>query len=214
MKLDSGLRLGVAALLLAAAGQIQAAETTVDLGTLSGSVTNTGTLTSEADAVLENFSLSSSTPLTVFTTSYGGGSNVDGSTSSAGGFQPNLMLFSSTGSVVAQTTGSDPMGVIDPKTGLLADSYFSDPSVAAGNYILSITNWGTTGDPVSGFTDTYGSGGFNDVGGNARANNFAVNLSTSATPPSATPEPASFWLTLPVLGIAALVIRKRQSKTA
>ena len=214
MKLDSGLRLGVAALVLAAAGQMKAAETTVNLGSLSGPVTNTGTLNSEADAVLENFSLSSSTPLTVFTTSYGGGANVDGSTSSAGGFQPNVMLFSSTGSVVAQTSGSDPMGTVDSKTGLLADSYFSDPSVAAGNYILSITNWGTTGDPVNGFTDTFGSGGFNDVAGNARASNFAVNLSTSATPPSAAPEPASFWLTLPVLAIAALVIRKRQSKTA
>lgn len=208
-----GLSLGVATLILTAAGPSWAAETTVALGNLSGPVTTGGTLGSEGDAVLNTFSLSSDTALTVFTTSYGGGTNLDGSTTTAGGFEPNVMLFNSaTGFVVAQTTGSDPLGKADASTGLLADSYFSDPDVSAGNYILSISNWGTTGDPAGGFTDVYGSRGFADVGGNARGNNFTLNISSAATPPAATPEPGSFWLTLPALAVAGLMIRKRCPK--
>jgi len=48
-----------------------------ELGTLT-SDTNTGTFTNQAEVFEATFSLSSASQLTIFTTSYGGGSNLSG----------------------------------------------------------------------------------------------------------------------------------------
>ncbi len=177
--------------LFMAGGNSSAAVMTNSLGSLPASSTLSGTLASESDVELESFNLSSPTALTVFTTSYGGGKNLNGTTTAAGGFQPNVSLFDMSGSTIAQTSGSNPMGT--PVNGIIGDSYFMTSDLTAGSYLLAVTNWATTGDPVSGFTDSLGLGSFTDVNGNVRNGNFTVNISAATT---ATPEPASFWMSL------------------
>src|ERR1700685_3982804 len=84
--------------------------TTTHLNAASISESFTGALTSESGAagsvVLESFSLTSVSDVTIYTTSYGGGMNLDGSTSGPGGFQPNITLYNNTGFVVANQSPS------------------------------------------------------------------------------------------------------------
>src|ERR1700728_2308181 len=79
--------------------------TGANLNASSISETYTGTLTSESGStgsvVLESFSLTSASEVTIYTTSYGGGTNLSGTSTSAGGFQPSITLYNGTGFVVA-----------------------------------------------------------------------------------------------------------------
>lgn len=174
----------------------------------------TGTLTDPATVVQENFSLSSPGDVSVFTTSYGGGTNLDGTTASAGGFQPNITLYTSSGNYVDSQAVSDPMAKADSTTGLALDAYLSESSLAAGSYIVTLTNFWTQQPPTAtnlsdGFVN-YGGSSFADVQGNTRSGFYALNISTpSSGPVSATPEPATFWLVLPGLAGAAFLMRKR-----
>lgn len=203
MKLISGRFLQIAAVIFAAgAGPAFATVTTGNIGVLPSTTVLTGTLGSEADVQLEDFTLATSTSLTIFTTSYAGGTNLDGTVTAAGGFQPNVALFTPSGFAVAQTSGSFPGNAGDPSTGIVGDSYFMTGDLAAGSYVLSIANWATTGDPVSGFTDS-GLGSFEDVGGNPRSGSYSIDIAQ-------TPEPASFWLTLPAaLGMLVMLHKRR-----
>ncbi|MGC2662127.1 MAG: DVUA0089 family protein [Bryobacteraceae bacterium] len=222
MTLKSNLTLAIAAcaaLLAPTYARASACGATVTLPS-----TCTGVLDSESGTpgsiAVEEFTLASTSDVTLFTTSYGGGTNLDGSTTSAGGFQPNLAIFDTTGLAVAFQTGmASPIGNTDPATGLNLDAYVTD--MAAGTYyaILSDINnqlsasfsgFGNTA-PSDFYTLFSGPGGtsFTDVQGNTRDGNYALNLeATSLT--SAAPEPATLWLVIPaVLGVALL--RRRRS---
>lgn len=175
----------------------------------------TGTLTDPATVVQENLSLSSPGDVSIFTTSYGGGMNLNGTTSSAGGFQPNITLYNSNGTFVANQTVTDPMAKTDPTTTLALDGYVSESNMAAGNYIVTLTNFWTQQSPNAtnlsdGFTN-YGGSSFTDAQGNVRTGYYALNISSASGPISATPEPATFWLVLPALAGAAFLMRKRSS---
>lgn len=175
--------------------------------------TCTGTLANQGTAQLLNFMLSSPSDLTI-TTSYGGGNNLDGSTTPAGGFQPNLVLYDSTGMFVANTTGYPPPNAnTDPTTNWDGDAYLTNPNTPAGSYTVAVTDWklgqSTTATNLSdGFTDNLGNGStFIDVGGNTRTGNYAVDI--MATPvTSAVPEPATAFLMLAAFALA-LLLRKR-----
>lgn len=216
MRFTSKLSLASAALLVGIWGQgAQAASiSTTNLGSLSGNVTKTGTLTDEAQVIEEAFTLSLASDLTVFTTSYGGGTNLDGTTTLAGGFQPMVTLYDSAGNYVMGEEVTSPIANTDAKTGLALDAYLKSTTLKAGGYIVTLTDIFNQ-QPVTatnlsdGFTGVGGST-FADVQGNARNGSFALNLS-AAPSSSAVPEPASFRLILPALASIALLMRKRRT---
>src|SRR5579875_2177971 len=191
------------------------------------SQTYSGTLDSESgtpgSVVLESFSLTSASEVTIWTTSYGGGMNLDGTTTGPGGFQPNITLYDNTGFVVAnQSPSFSPIANPDPTNGWKGDGYLQDPDAPAGTYYVSLTDWQNqmsitaTGLNLStsAYTQFSGPGGtsFQDVQGNTRNGNYALNiLCTPMSGTSSVPEPASFLLVLPALATAALLNRKRRS---
>ncbi len=213
MKLKSKLSLATAALLVAfvAQGAYAASIANTKLGTLSANATKTGTLTDEAQVIEESFMLTSTTSLTVFTTSYGGGTNLDGTMTAAGGFQPMLTLYDSAGNYVMGEEVTSPVANTDAKTGLALDAYLKDSNLMPGGYIITLTDIfnqqsATATNLSDGFT---GAGGpnFADVQGNARNGNYAVNLAITPSGTTA-PEPATFWLILPALAGAAVFLHK------
>ncbi|MGH9639080.1 MAG: DVUA0089 family protein [Bryobacteraceae bacterium] len=194
-------------------------------GAASLSQTYTGTLANQATPFLQNFTLSSASDVTIYTTSYGGGTNLDGTTTSAGGFQPSLVLFDSAGNYVANevTAGTSPIANPDASNGWALDAYLSDSNAPAGSYTVALTDWLTQQSPMAtnlsdGFTFDLGSGGssFVDAQGNSRTSAYALNI--SATPVSgggggmsAVPEPATFFLILPAFALALLLRKRIQS---
>jgi PEP-CTERM motif-containing protein len=202
---------------LAGAGSMQAATVTANLGTLTNSATNIGTFANQAEVFEATFSLSSASKLTIFTTSYGGGNNLSGAASTAGGFQPMITLFTGTGNYVTGQQVTSPIAQTDPVTKLALDQYLFDANVGPGNYIAVLTDWLNQQPPsATNLSDGFvslGSGGstFVDEQFNTRTANYALNL--SATPlggESAVPEPATFGLILPALAGAAFFLRNKK----
>lgn len=185
--------------------------------------TYAGTLTSESGAgsvVLESFTLTSVSDVTIYTTSYGGGTNLDGSTTGPGGFQPNITLYNSTGFVVAnQSPSFSPIANPDPSNGWKGDGYLQDTDATAGTYYVTLTDWQnqmsitSTGLDLStaAYTQFSGPGGtsFQDVQGNNRTGNYALDISSASS--SSVPEPATLWLVIPALAAAVMFTRKRRS---
>ena len=200
---------------VAATQQLKAVDiTNVNLGTISGAYTTTGTSPNQGQVLEATFSIASATNLTIFTDSYGGGTNANGTTATAGGFMPSLVLYSSTGKYLAGETFPSSIGKKDPVTGLDGDAYLSSINLAAGTYILALSDF-LVQQPVTatnlsdGFIN-YGSGTtFTDVQGNLRTGNYSLNLTTSSTP--SVPEPATFGLMIPALVGVAVLVRKRKT---
>lgn len=210
--------LGVFALGLATSAHVNAS---------SLSQTYAGTLDSESgtagSVVLESFSLTALSDVTIYTTSYGGGMNLDGTTAGPGGFQPSITLYNNTGFVVANQSASfSPIANTDPSTGLKLDGYLLDSDAPAGTYYVTLTDWQnqmsimSTGLNLSeaAYLQFSGPGGtsFLDVQGNARSGAYALNI--SGTPLTTTPEPATALLIIPGLAAAFLLARKRRTAEA
>jgi hypothetical protein len=192
--------------------------TTQPLGTLSGVVTTSGALPNQAQVLEETFTLTTPSAFTAFTTSYGGGMNLDGTTAAAGGFQPMLSLFNSAGNFVAGQSVTSPVANIDSATGIAADAYLTDSNLAAGNYILVLTDWLNQQPPTAtnlsdGFVDLGSAGStFVDEQFNTRTAAYTLNISANSVS-VATPEPGSIWLLAVPFG-ALLVFRKHRSSVA
>ena len=172
--------------------------------------TYTGSLSNSAAVIQENFSLSSPSDLLVTTTSYAGGTNVDGSVAGAGGFQPSVTLYTAAGIYVASQQAGSPVANTDAATGLAVDAYLSRVGLSAGSYILTLTDWETQQPPTAtnlsdGFA-RYGGNTLVDVGGNTRSAAYALNVSASSA--AAVPEPATAGLMLLALGGTVLLTRK------
>jgi hypothetical protein len=204
--------------LLAGALSIRAATVTVNLGTLTNSATNTGAFTNQAGVLEAAFTLNTASTLTIFTTSYGGGNNLSGPASTAGGFQPMITLYTSTGNYVTGEQVTSPIAQTDSATSLALDQYLLDANVGPGNYIAVLTDWLNQQPPTAtnlsdGFVSLGSSGStFVDAQFNSRTANYAVNLSADPIGGggSAVPEPATWGLVLPMLAAAALFLRNRK----
>ncbi len=172
--------------------------------------------------VVESLTLTAPSAVTIYTTSYGGGTNLDGSTTTSGGFQPNITLFDTTGFAVAFENGStSPIANPDPANGWRGDGYVSDASVAAGTYYVILTDvnnqvsaaftgfGSTTPDQFYRFFSGPGGTSFTDSQGFARNGEYSLNINASSS--AATPEPGTLWLVLPVLGVVALIARRRRA---
>lgn len=186
--------------------------TNVNLGTLTSPIASTGTLQNQGVVLEEAFSITSPSKLSIFTDSYGGGANVNGTTAMSGGFMTSLVLYNAAGNYVAGETF--PFGNKDSVTGLAGDASITSGMLASGSYILTVSDWqvqqpATASNLSDGFINYGGGSAFIDVQGNTRNGSYSVNLSSSSS--AATPEPATLWLMIPALGGLALVLRKRQA---
>lgn len=211
MNLKGKLSLPLAALLFGTVG-------TAALQAASINQTYTGTLDSESgtsgSVVLETLSLTSISNVTIYTTSYGGGTNLNGTVTTAGGFQPNITLYDNTGFTIANQSAS--FSPINNNW----DGYLTDANLAAGTYYVTLTDWqnqesitATNLNLTNPYMSFSGPGGtnFTDVQGNNRTGNYALDISTSAVGGgSAVPEPATLSLILPGLAGAFLLWRKRR----
>ena len=198
---------------LAATQQLKAVTvSTVNFGTISGPFTSSGTLGNQGQVLEASFSLASATNLTIYTTSYGGGMNANGTIAAAGGFMPSLVLYNSAGNYVASELPSSPIGKVDPATGLNGDAYLTMMNLAAGNYIVTLSDWQVQ-QPITAtnLSDGFVNGGsgvtFTDVQGNLRNGNYSLNITGPSS--AAVPEPATFWLMIPALGAVVTAVRKR-----
>ena len=204
-----------------AAQQMKAVDiTTANLGTLSGPFTRTGTLANQGTALEATFSIAAASQLTIFTTSYGGGMNANGTTAAAGGFMPSLVLYNAGGNFVAGPTFPSPNGNMDPTTKINGDSYIKTGNLMAGTYILTLADVLVQQSPSAtnlsdGFTNLGGGTTFADTSGNVRNATYALNITgaNGGGPGPAVPEPATFWLAAPVLGMAGLWMRRRKTNS-
>ena len=188
--------------------------TTVNLGTLSGPLTNSGTLADQSDVVEETFTLTAPSSLTAYTTSYGGGTNLNHSTTSAGGFEPELSLFTASGTFVASEALTSSIAKVDATTGLALDAFLQDANRAAGSYVLVLTDWLNQPSPASnnlsgGFVDL-GPGGSTFVDEQSNTRTGAYTLDISATSIGAAPEPSTLWLALPSISAGLWLLRRRR----
>lgn len=179
-----------------------------------------GTFNFDNDVEDFQFSITTTSIVTIESIGYAGGTIITNPTGSfgAGGFDPVLSLFDGSGAFI--TADDDGSAAIDPVTGSAFDSLIVE-TLAAGTYTVVVSQFanffnGVVGDDISlGFNfdgppDNFtgflcSNGSFCDVGGNNRSNFFAVNVSTQAVP-----EPS----TLALLGFglvgAGLAYRRRQ----
>jgi hypothetical protein len=160
----------------------------------------------------------------VETFGYAGGTNGQGTVIAAGGFDPDLSLFDSSGNLLDQNDDGTGFVAVDSTTGNAFDSYLTD-SLGVGSYTVALTespnfaNGPTLGDSFlfagqGDFTCSYflgSSGAFCDASFSQRNGNYALDITTpGVSPPSATPEPASLVLTVSGVSLLFLLLSYRQ----
>ncbi len=189
------------------------------------SITQTGTFTADNQVVEVDFNVASASTYSLYTTSYGGGSNLNGTTSLAGGFVPVLSLFHANGTIVAANGGSGMCNggaAADSATKLCDDAYLN-LALTSGSYILALTEFPNAainnlsdgflfaGSPHETGAVCGQSGGTflqSDVSPCVqRDGNYAVNVSNA----SAVPEPATWALMLPAAGVLFFAGRQHLS---
>ncbi len=212
----SGLSLTALLLGCFATGSLKAVTiSTTNLGSLAAPLTTTGALANQGVALEATFSLNSATQLTIFTSSYGGGANADGTNALAGGFMPSLVLYNGSGDYTAGEIFPSPIGSTDPTTGLVGDSYIRTSTLSPGTYIVALSDYLVQQSPSAtnlsdGFID-YGSGTtFSDVQGNVRTGNYTLNITGPANV-AAAPEPGTLALMGPAFGGLALWMYRRRN---
>lgn len=178
--------------------------------------TMAGKLLTDDQVVQFTWNLTQASNVVAYTDSY-----------ASGGFVPVLSLFDgSTGAFIASDGGDASCShgrMMDAGTGICNDAYLT-ASLAKGSYTVALTeffNYPNGPNLSNGFSQA-GMGNFTSgvCSGAAgpffetdlapcvqRTGNYSVNLSATA----ATPEPATVWLFLPVMALAAYSYRKTKN---
>jgi hypothetical protein len=183
--------------------------------------TYTGTLA--ADNSIASFTIDTASMMTFsfYTTSYGGGLNLDGTTSPSGGFIPNLTLFSVLDGSPVNNAGASGMCsgsmMADPTTHHCDDAAFS-AILNPGQYVLDLTEFPNVaiggindgflfaGDPTA-TGDSCGGGTFLETDTapcTQRTDDYAVNINSSPVP-----ELPTWYLVFPPAA-ALLLFSRRQ----
>ncbi len=187
--------------------------------------TDTGAFTADNQVFETSFNVSMASTYSLYTTSYGGGMNLNGTTSLAGGFVPVLSLFHADGTIVAADGASgmcSGSATADGATGMCDDAYLN-VALTSGSYILALTEFPNVAinnlsdgflfasDPHATGTACGVSGGTflqSDVAPCVQRNgSYAVNVSNA----SAVPEPPTWALMLPAAGILFVAGRQHLS---
>ena len=188
-------------------------------------LTETGTFTADNQVAEFTFNVASASTYSLYTTSYGGGANLNGTTSVAGGFVPVLSLFHSDGTIVAADGGSGMCNggaMKDGGTGMCDDAYLN-LALTSGSYILALSEFPNVAinNLSDGFlfaSDAHATGTACGQSGGTflqadvapcvqRNGNYAVNVTNA----SAVPEPATWALMLPAAGILFFAGRQQLS---
>lgn len=214
------LRLASAAVLFAGVSAAYASASSMS------SMSYTGTLTADDQVISEPFSLMSAAPVTVWTDSYGGGTNADGTTVPAGGFVPLLTIFSSDGALVAQN-GANGMcegaAVADPTTKLCNDA-FIQAMLGAGSYTIDVSEFPNAANGPK-MSDGFLFAGSPDITGSfcgtstmfnetdvapcvQRTGNYSLSYSVSSVP-----EPSSMFLFGVGLASVGLLARRKRAQS-
>jgi len=194
-----------------------------------------GTFVNDNDVQLFSFTSGGTSNVRLISYGYGGGTQSNGNVVAAGGFDPILVLFDSTGALIGQnddavsgTTGACGSGSVmpDPITGAQWDTCLDLPLLPAGNYDVAVMQYDDfargpnlsngfmrAGQPN--FTSSFGcsNGQFCDVTGNAAGNNrqsywaFDI-LNVEQAVQTTVPEPAT--LSLFGLGLAGFAFGRRR----
>ncbi len=184
----------------------------------------TGSFTQDDDVQLFSFTVDSISTVTLFTLSYAGGTNADGSIISAGGFDPNLSLFDSSGLLIYQNDDGTPPDVGIDMDVFLAFDTFLQIVLTPGTFTVAISQYGnfangpTLGDGFSRDGQGNFAGGFIDYFDNPRTNEWAFDIlnvegayAQHEYPETPVPEPST--LTLLGFGILAGGVFRKKFKS-
>lgn len=183
----------------------------------------TGNFSADDDVQLFEFTVGGASDIVLRSYSYAGGTMADGTVIAAGGFDPILALFDSTGALIdQQDDGTDVPA--DPVTGSLYDTNLTVSGLAAGKYIVAIMQYdnfpvGTLltdgferSDPT--FTAEYDCTNkmFCDVDGYNRSSFWAFDILNVEAASTSAPVPLPATLPLALAGFGALGLAARRRK--
>ncbi len=187
----------------------------------AATVSYTGSFLQDDNVQSFAFSLAAPGLVTLQTFSYSGGTNGAGAVITAGGFDPTVTLFTTSGTLLLFQDDATPecnVVAADPVTGECFDVYLTT-SLGAGSYLAVLTQFdnhaigpnlsnGFTQSGAGNFTAIFGCapGIFCDVDADARTGAFALDITT---PNAVVPVPAAAWLFAG--GLAALTRFRRRT---
>lgn len=182
-----------------------------------------GTFEADDDVQLFNFTVESTSTVTLKTLSYAGGTQADNTVISAGGFDPILSLFDGSRNFIeGNDDGTYPYVAVDPVTGQTFDTFFQE-TLFAGNYTVAISQYdnffsGGIGDNISlgflrsgqpNFTSLFCNGNFCDITGDIRTNQWAFDiLNVNQANQQEVPEPLTILGSLTALLFGGLFKKK------
>jgi hypothetical protein len=155
-------------------------------------------------AVVKTFVVSSASTMQAVTYSYGGGTSKTGPVVPAGGFEPYLSLFDASGDFLASTfsvttcpAGANTVG------GNCFDVLLDGGFLAPGTYQIALTAFDNMSLAENNAPPLLLTDGFTGLGNLAPGENlnyaFDVILAGGSGP--SVPEPATYWLLTPALGL-------------
>jgi hypothetical protein len=188
----------------------------------AGTISSTGVFETDDQMWQLTFTLSSASTVTIQSWAYGGGTNGAGTVIPQGGFATNIALFDTLGlqNLIDQDSAAGGCGPrnINSSTGNCLDGFFSTTILAAGDYLLVLTE---AGNPAFGptFADGFAETGAGDFTGgpffdpffNQMNGNWAVDVSADGlVVGSDAPEPATALMGLLIVPALAIVARRRR----
>lgn len=138
----------------------------------------TGTFSTDDDVQTFNFTITTASTVTLRTWSYAGGTNANGDVINAGGFDPILALFDSSGELIDQNDdGSSSHVAADPVTNEHWDTYLQ-VDLTAGTYTVAVMQYSNfaNGPNISNGFSGSGTTGFVDDSGDTRTNEWAFDI--------------------------------------
>ncbi|MET0048587.1 MAG: DVUA0089 family protein, partial [Sedimenticola sp.] len=175
----------------------------------------TGNFEGDDSRFYTTFGVTTASTVNLTSWGYAGGTNAAGDTIVDGGFDTQLFVFDSSGSLVA--SNDDGSSVVSASSGLSWDALLS-LSLGIDTYTVVLTQFNNdfiSGDPVTGSWSGAGVSNFVDVSGSQRTSAYAFDISgdyiTDVTGFQVdVPEPAT--LTLMGLGLAGIGFARKKKQ--